>query len=183
MKRALLLNADYTPLHFVSEEDAIYLLYKERVEMIVMHDGKPSKWKEGHGLVNGGEFPAGATLRLMEYVHKKWKPPRFRKRVLFNRDHWCCQYCGVELTHESITVDHIIPSSRGGRTSWLNCVASCKQCNRTKGNKTPDEANMHLRCKPREPSPLHFWDVNRYRCRVQNSKWHNDWDAFLPKAR
>jgi len=173
VKRALLLNADYTPMHFVDEEEAIYLLYLNKAEMITMLNGTPSSWPEGHGLVNGGTFPAGATLRLMERVTKKWKSPRFRKRVLFNRDDWKCQYCGTPVTTSTATIEHVFPQSRGGMTTWQNCVTACSPCNRRKKNRTPEEAGMCLLSQPKAPSPLHFWDLRR------TSTWHSDWDTFL----
>lgn len=174
-KRALLLNADWKPLHFIDEEETIYLLYLKKAEMVVvnMETGEPSAWPEGHGLVGGGTFPAGATIRLFEQVKKSWKPPRFRKRVLFSRDNWQCQYCGVDVSPSTATVEHIIPSSQGGATSWLNCTTACSPCNRKKKNRTPEEAGMKLRNQPQNPSALHFWDMRKGR------DWHPDWSYFL----
>jgi hypothetical protein len=175
MKRALLLNADWTPMHFVDEDEAIYLLYLNKAEMVIITDGQQSKWPKGHGLANGGEFPAGATLRLLEHVKKRWKPPQFRKRVMFNRDNWQCQYCGAAVNSSTATIEHIVPESRGGPKSWLNCVTACTHCNRRKMNRTPDEAGMTLRSVPKVPAPIHYWDIQR------SSEWHPDWDYLLGK--
>lgn len=174
MKRALLLNADWTPLHFVTDVKAIYLVLKERAEVIALADGQPSLWSESFTTPNI-TIALPATLRLFNRVNKKWKPPRFRKKVLFNRDNWQCQYCGVELTWESVSIDHVLPSSRGGQTSWHNCVASCKPCNRKKGDSTPEEASMHLHVKPALPKAMHFWDAMR------SNSWHPDWNHFIVK--
>jgi hypothetical protein len=173
MKRALLLNADWTPMHFVDEDETIYLLYTEKAEMVVMDHGNPSQWPEGHRLVSGGFFPAGATIRLKKWAKKKWKLPRFRKKVLFNRDDWRCQYCNCEVTPNSATVEHILPESRGGATSWLNCCTACHECNKRKRNMTPEEAGMPLLRKPTTPQPVHFWDLQRSR------QMHPDWEVFL----
>ena len=172
-KRALLLNSDWSPISFVDEEEAIYLLYLNKAEMISMTDGTLSKWPVGHGLVDGREFPAGATLRLLSHVKQSWKVPRYRRRVLFHRDNWSCMYCGCKLTLSSATVDHIIPASRGGKTNWINCVTSCYSCNRRKRNRTPEEANMTLLHQPVIPSPMHFLDIK------PTSELHPDWNYFL----
>lgn len=174
-KRALLLNADWKPLRFIDEEETIYLLYLKKAEMVVvnMETGEQSAWPEGHGLVDGSFFPAGATVRLFEHIKKNWKPPRFQKRVLFARDDWTCQYCGILVTPTTATVEHIVPTAQGGLTSWTNCTTSCSHCNHKKGNRTPDQAGMKLRSMPMNPTALHFWDLRKGR------DWHPDWDYFL----
>jgi len=171
MKRALLLNADYTPLHFIGEHDIARLMCKERVEVVDV-DGIPSVWEE-FLTSTSMNIPLPATLKLLKRIQKKWKPPRFRKRVLFNRDNWQCQYCSIELFPSNVTIDHVLPSSRGGLTSWTNCVTACKRCNKVKANMTPEEAGMKLLSKPRMPSALHFWDAAR------STSWHDDWNYFL----
>jgi 5-methylcytosine-specific restriction endonuclease McrA len=175
MRRALLLNADFTPLRFISDCAAITLYYKGRAEVIDGLDGKPSQWDEEFRSPSTS-IHIPATMRLYKRVHKKWRPPRFRKKVLFNRDDWRCQYCNVKLNNDSITIDHVMPSSRGGLTSWLNCVSSCKSCNKRKADKTPEEAGMKILKRPATPTSLHYWDV--YRSNV----WHADWDCYIPKA-
>lgn len=180
MPRALLLNADYTPLHFVSDIDAITLFYKGTAEVVHGLDGEPAVWKgpDGEPLVFRSPSTAiavPATMRLLHRVHKKWKPPRFRKRVLFNRDGWKCQYCGVRLHANSVELEHVLPSSRGGRTSWLNCVASCHACNKRKANRTPEEAGMPLLRRPATPTALHFWDA------MKSDHWHDSWESYIPK--
>ena len=177
MKRALLLNSDYTPLHFLSAEDAIILFYKGRAEVVDSYTtGTPSEWDEVYNSPSTS-IHVPATMRLKRYVHKKWKAPRFRKSVLFNRDGWRCQYCGAKLNYHTVEVEHVVPHSRGGNTSWLNCVAACRPCNKRKGSMTPEEAGMPLLRKPTVPTPLHFWDVAR------SDSWHADWDQFLPSGR
>ena len=173
MTRALLLNADYSPLHFVSDIDAITLFYKGRAVVIEGMDGKPSEWDETFSSPSTS-IRVPATMRLIKRINKKWKTPRFRKKVLFNRDNWMCQFCAIKLNWESITIDHVMPSSRGGQTTWLNCVAYCKPCNRMKANKTPDEAGMKLLNRPAMPSSLHFWDTHK------SSANHPDWACYLP---
>jgi len=172
MKRALLLNADYTPLHFVSDCDAIVMLYKGTAEVILGADGNKSQWDEVFRSPSTS-IRVPATMRLVKRVNKRWKQPRFRKKVLFNRDNWSCQYCGVKLSWESITIDHVQPSSRGGETTWMNCITACKSCNKRKANRTPEEAGMSMLSRPSVPKPIHFWDA------LKSNVWHDDWDAWL----
>jgi 5-methylcytosine-specific restriction endonuclease McrA len=148
------------------------LLIKGRVEVVNPNGSTPSEWNEYFTFGNG-KIKVPATLRLLNRVHKKWKVPRFRKKVLFNRDSWSCQYCGKKLTNDTAELEHVLPSSRGGATSWLNCVAACTPCNKFKANKTPDEAGMKLIKKPSIPTALHFWDLHR------SNVWHNDWAYFI----
>ena len=172
MRRTLLLNSSWEPLAFISDERAMRLLLKNRAEIISNSDGKKSLWNDASFTTPSRKFDVPATLRLFNRVNRRWKPPRFRKKVLFNRDRWQCQYCGEKLFWNTATIDHVMPSSRGGHTTWVNCVAACKPCNKKKANMTPDEAGFILRQFPKEPSSLHFWDINK--CNA----WHEDWDLF-----
>ena len=174
MRRALLLNADYTPLHFISDIDAVTLFYKGTAEVMVGLDGKPAVWDDVFRSPSTS-IRVPATMRLLKRINKRWKPPRFRKKVLFNRDGWRCQYCGTKLGWSNIEVEHVMPSSRGGPTSWLNCVAACKPCNKRKRNQTPEEAGMPLLVRPTVPTALHFWDAMR------SNDWHESWDAFIAR--
>lgn len=175
MKRALLLNASFEPLNFVSDIRAMKLMLKGRAEIVSNMEGKRSIWVGVFFTTATKKYEIPATLRLVERVNRRWKPPRFRKKVLFNRDNWCCQYCGMKLNWDSIEIEHVLPSSRGGGTTWKNCVAACKPCNKKKANLTPEEAGMRLLSVPKEPSPLHFWDTAR------SAVWHDDWGLFIPK--
>jgi len=173
VKRALLLNADYVPLHFIPDVEAFILVYKGSAE-IVNFDGKLSVWEDEIFHSPGRDWQVPATIRLLTRVNKRWAPPRFRKKILFNRDSWKCQYCRDELNWSNITIDHVQPKSRKGGTSWKNCVASCKPCNKRKANKTPDEAGMPLLKVPTDPTPVHFWDLSK------STHYHDDWSSFIP---
>lgn len=171
--RTLLLNADYTPLRFISEEDAITFLYTRTAEVISGFDDSPSNWDVVYrSPTTSIQLPA--TMRLVKRVSPKSKRlPRFRRRAVFNRDNWTCQFCGEALTKPMATIDHVFPQSRGGKTSWDNCVTACKPCNKHKGAKTPEEANMRLRSKPGIPNQVHFWMSSL------GTSWHPDWSMFL----
>lgn len=178
MKRTLLLNSNGQPLQFLDSIRAIKLLLRGRAEVAQGMTGCLSFWDETLNSTSH-TFKIPAVMRLNFYVskHKSHKnPPRFQKRVLFNRDGWSCQYCGVSLNYHSMSIDHVLPISRGGKTSWKNCVASCVSCNSKKGNKTPEEARMVLNKTPTEPNILHYWD------NAKTLNWHPDWDIFVPSS-
>jgi 5-methylcytosine-specific restriction endonuclease McrA len=174
MSKALLLNADYTPMHFISNVRAFLLVHKGRAE-IFDSGGRLSVWEDYKIGTTNATMNLPATIRLLNRVNRKWQAPRFRKSAVYTRDDWNCQYCGESLGKTSATIDHVQPRSRGGKTSWKNCVASCKYCNRKKANKTPTEANMPLLSVPAEPNPFQFWESAR------GKEWHDDWYIFLKK--
>lgn len=171
MKRALLLNSDWSPLSFVSPPRALKLMLSGRAELIYTGE-KPSLWDDVYTTPTTS-YGLPATLRLLQRVNRRHTATRFRKKVLFNRDDWQCQYCGVYLGQRQVTVDHVTPKSRGGVTSWKNCVTSCLPCNLKKGSKILADADMSLRRPPGEPKMSHFWCVDR------TTGWHPDWSFFL----
>jgi 5-methylcytosine-specific restriction endonuclease McrA len=171
MKRVLLLNSDWSPLNFVSIPRAFNLMFKGRVEVISVGE-KPSYWDESYDTTSR-KYDIPATIRLTERISRRFSAPRFRKKVLFNRDNWQCQYCGIKLEWSSITIDHITPRCRGGTTTWKNCVASCKRCNSKKGSRTLSESDMHLKKLPLEPKVSHYWEITK------PEQWHEDWRCFF----
>jgi 5-methylcytosine-specific restriction endonuclease McrA len=173
MKRVLLLNSDWAPLNFVSIPRALNLLFKGRVEVISMGE-KPSFWDETYSTPSRKiEIPA--TIRMTERVTRKFSAPRFRKKVLFNRDNWQCQYCGIKLDWSSITIDHVVPKCMGGITSWKNCVSSCKKCNSKKGSKPLADSGLQLKKLPAEPKIAHYWEISH------PTYWHTDWEHFFDR--
>jgi 5-methylcytosine-specific restriction endonuclease McrA len=97
-------------------------------------------------------LPVPIVIRLVAYVHvpRRWRLPVSRKGVLA-RDGYTCQYCGKQPLRQALTVDHIVPRSQGGTTSWQNLVTACAPCNRRKGGRMPEEAGMHLLTMPAQP--------------------------------
>ncbi len=141
----LVLNATCEPLHTVSVPHAIRMLIRQVAEV---HEADPDTLF--------GTFPLPRVVRLYRYVVMKWRysrAPRWSRRGVLIRDGHTCGYCGAYAD----TVDHIVPTSRGGeRTSWLNTVACCggtsRSCNARKGDRLPKEAGLKLRHKPFVPT-------------------------------
>lgn len=143
MSKVLVLNATYEPISFVTLKRAVVLLLKEKAEVI-------EALVERQLRAERASLPYPLVIRLVTYV----PVPRFfnlplSRRTLLSRDNYTCQYCGS--TEHPLTIDHVLPRSRGGKTEWTNVVAACVTCNRKKGNKLPGEARMFLRQPPVKP--------------------------------
>ena len=136
----LVLNADLGPLHRVSLHHAIRMLCRR---VAVVHESEPH--------IRIGVFPMPTVVRLVTYVVTRWRytsGPAWSRSGVLRRDANRCAYCNG-AAH---TIDHVLPSSRGGRNTWLNTVAACGGCNQRKGDRTPAEAGMRLRVTPAVPT-------------------------------
>lgn len=96
----------------------------------------------------------------------------FSRRNLFRRDNWMCQYCCVKPGNSELSIDHVLPKSQGGLTTWENCVAACTSCNGRKANRTPEKANMKLKKVPVKPKYVPF--KREFICK--------SWEAVLGEA-
>jgi hypothetical protein len=164
-KKILLLNSTCEVLSFISERKAIKLLFKDKVDIISTWPDMPFSYKRG--VVN---FPA--TLRLKYFVKKNYSQLTFSRKAVFKRDRFSCQYCGKFLKSGQVTVDHIIPKSLGGNSSFQNCVTACYTCNNKKGSRTLEQANMVLMSKPLIPAGyLHYIS--------ESDQWHDEWSDFF----
>lgn len=158
MSKVLVLNASYEPLNITSWKRAIVLLLKDKAEQLE-HNGKVLRL----GL------PLPTVIRLRNYVNIPYKEIPLTRRNILHRDGHSCQYCGYH--GDELTLDHIVPRSRGGQDTWDNIVTACMRCNVKKGNRTPREAAMPLRTTPRRPhSSLHF-EVSRHIHSGRHSEW------------
>ena len=148
--RVLVLNATFEPINVCTVRRAVVLLLKEKAELI------ERSIRELHSETTTLARPV--VIRLITYVNVPRDAHRRKitRRAVFARDSWTCQYCG---SRSNLTVDHVIPRSKGGESSWENIVASCAPCNRRKGDHLPAQANMHPRRKPSAPSPHVFIHV------------------------
>jgi 5-methylcytosine-specific restriction endonuclease McrA len=124
----LVLNSDYSPINICDSRRAIVLLLKRKAHFITEK-----------------------VIRLLNYIripYRKLTENRPTRNLVYKRDNYMCSYCGAK---ENLTIDHIIPSSRGGKDTWDNLVSCCNRCNTLKGNRTPEEANMKLNIIPKVP--------------------------------
>lgn len=144
MNGVLVLNASYEPLNIVSVKRAVILLLKEKAELI---EAAQTKMRAEHMQID-----VPLVIRLVTFVPiPRRLPLPLSRRTVLARDMYTCQYCGTQPGRTELTLDHVMPRSRGGNTSWENVVTACGPCNRRKGNRTPDEANMKLLSSPARP--------------------------------
>src|SRR5437763_13334121 len=145
MSHVLVLNASYEPLNVTSVRRAYVLVYKGKAEVIEALE-QPLR-----SATDTYQWPH--VIRLVTYVHVPRAAQRkISRRALFARDDWRCVYCGD--TGGRLTLDHVIPRSRGGDSSWENVVTSCAPCNLRKGNRLPPEIQMVPPARPRPPAPV-----------------------------
>lgn len=138
MSQVLILNASYEPLGGVSVRHAIGMLVREVAVVEEAVEGQMF-----------GPYPRPRVVRLLRYVAAKWlhRPAGWSKRAVLTRDRHRCAYCAGRAT----TVDHVVPMSRGGGSTWLNTVASCSPCNNRKGDRLLSETSLRLAWQPWVP--------------------------------
>ncbi|MGK7940625.1 MAG: HNH endonuclease [Crocosphaera sp.] len=158
MGKVLVLNASYEPLNITSWRRAVVLLIKGKAEQL-----------ENNERLIYADFRLPSVIRLRHYVRVPYKEIPLTRRNILERDRHTCQYCGYK--GEQLTLDHVLPRSRGGGDTWENLVTACVRCNVKKGNRTPKEAQMTLRHTPRRPySSLQFELVKHTRGNL-NQEW------------
>jgi 5-methylcytosine-specific restriction endonuclease McrA len=169
---ALVLNADFRPLSYYplsiwSWQDAVKAVFLNRVNIVHEYDRvvrSPTL-----------EMRLPSVISLKEYIATS-RRPAFTRFNVFLRDRFCCQYCGRPFPTHDLTFDHIVPRSRGGRTTWMNVVTACSACNLTKGNRTPEAVGMFPRHEPREPSADELQENGRT---FPPNFLHESWRDFL----
>jgi 5-methylcytosine-specific restriction endonuclease McrA len=170
----LVLNRSYMAVHVVGVRRAFSLLCRELAEVIHQENGQFANydfdaWRENCDdrvdikkphedwirAVNF-EIQVPRIIRLLRYDRLPSRALRLNRHTVFARDEHHCQYCGHRFPTSELSLDHVIPKSRGGNTTWENVVCCCVRCNIRKGGRTPSEARMKLVAKPIRPkrSPL-----------------------------
>jgi 5-methylcytosine-specific restriction endonuclease McrA len=162
MSKVLVLNASYEPLNITGWRRAVILMLKGKAEQI-----------EHNGKYLYRDFPLPTVIRLRQYVKVPYREIPLTRRNILNRDNHSCQYCGY--TGGDLTLDHVIPRSRGGVDSWENLTTACMRCNVKKGSRSPKEANLFLRNQPRRPhSSLHYEAASQI-----NNGTHAEWRKYV----
>jgi 5-methylcytosine-specific restriction endonuclease McrA len=169
---ALVLNADFRPLSYYplslwSWQDAVKAVYLDRVSVLSEYDA------EVHSPSHSSRLPSVIALR--EYIPSA-RRPAFTRFNVFLRDSFSCVYCGDEKPTHDLTFDHVIPRSRGGRTSWDNVVTACGPCNLRKADKLPREIRMFPRDLPRQPTS---WELQENGRAFPPNHLHESWRDYL----
>ena len=151
MENVAVLNADYTFVGFIDWQRAIVLLFQNKAETVKATDTTI------YNCDRTFSFIVPRVIRLIEYVKSlmRNKIP-YSKRNIFVRDNFTCQFCGKIMQQNECTVDHLIPKVDGGKSSWDNCVCSCKRCNNIKADKSLKHSGLKLRRQPYIPSAGDF---------------------------
>ena len=164
MQQVLVLNASYEPLNVCSVRRAHVLVWKGKAEVVESLD-QPLR-------SSSSTFAWPNVIRLVTYVRvPRAIKRRISRRVLFARDGWRCVYCGT--SGGRLTLDHVVPRSRGGDSVWENVVTACAPCNLRKGDRSLAEASMTLPHPPRAPAPVLF-------IRLATHRVPETWRQYLP---
>jgi len=146
MRRVLVLNQDYSPISVCSAERAFLLLFLNKAELVHEADNAMLRTVNQH-------YPMPSVIRLQRYINIPYKRVMLTRQNLFKRDGNQCQYCG---STKDLTLDHVIPKSKGGQSTWTNLTTACQKCNSIKGDKTPEGAGLPLAKRPFKPSYIMF---------------------------
>lgn len=141
-RKVLVLNADYSAISLCTVPKAFALVYLNKAEMVAASDTVSLR------TINHS-FPMPSVIRLNKYINVPYKGIVLTRQNVFKRDGNSCSYCG---TTKNLTLDHVIPKSKGGKTNWLNLTTACQRCNSLKGSSTPEEAKMPLKNLPYKPT-------------------------------
>jgi 5-methylcytosine-specific restriction endonuclease McrA len=191
----LVLNKMFMAVHVISVRRAFCLLCKELAEVVTLEDGQFntydfSTWREVSEYrsrhfrqedddwvrTSSAEIQAPRVIRLLSYDRVPKQTVKFNRRNIFARDGNQCQFCGKRFPTSELSLDHVIPRSQGGKTTWENIVCACVDCNVRKGGRTPRQAHMTLIRKPEKPkrSPLLSLKLTQ--------KKYQTWQTFLDNA-
>lgn len=157
--KVLVLNASYEPLNITSWRRAVVLLIKGKAEQL-----------ENNKTLIYYHFPLPSVIRLRHYVRVPYKRIPLTRRNILERDCYTCQYCNAQT--EKLTLDHVIPRSRGGGDTWENIVTACVKCNIKKGNRTPKEAKMNLINSSKKPYSSLQFEIFKHTKANFNREWH-----------
>jgi hypothetical protein len=204
-QHVLVLNKNWIPINITTVYEAITSVFSDRAKFVDPEtyqtfdfESWVENWKDAadhakisfNGVVNCPNFKIVSPEIVLCTEYKGVGPsinfrgkPKFSRRNIFLRDRNVCQFCGKKFETNLLNIDHVVPKSRGGESSWTNIVLSCFACNHKKANRTPEEAGMRLLKKPVCPEPeeirrpLSTRLVSRF-----NSKFPKSWETFLGKA-
>ena len=191
----LVLNKLFMAIHIISVRRAFCLLCKDLAEVVALEDGQfttydfatwreVSEYRARHFRQEDDdwvrtvatEIQVPRVIRLLDYDRLPKQTVKFNRRNIFARDHNQCQYCGKKFPTSELSLDHVVPRSQGGTSTWENIVCACVGCNVKKGGRTPKEANMHLIRRPEKPKRSPMLNL-----KLTNRKYQS-WKTFLDNA-
>ncbi len=159
----LVLNFTYEALNVTTIQRAVKLLFAGKAEAVHNHQRVLCS--------TSFEMRMPSIIRMLYYIKRPKQRVALTKKNVLIRDDYTCQYCGAR-GERMMTVDHVIPKSRGGSSTWENLVCSCMRCNNRKNNRTPQESNLSLLRKPRQPKYIPWIQIKR-------NTLPDEWGKFL----
>ena len=163
--KVLILNQDFSAIAVCTVTKAFLLVYLEKAELVSKANGSVLR-------TVSTVYPVPSVIRLQRYVKVPYYGIALSRHNVLRRDNFLCQYCG---TSRNLTLDHLLPRSRGGENSWYNIVTACSRCNSRKGDRTPEEAGLKLLRNPSRPSLYTFLQQH-----LNDS--NQDWQMYLKVA-
>lgn len=169
MNSTLILNADAAPISLLPLS---VISWEEAIRYLVSEKATPVEWYE-NWVVRSARWSTRvpAVMMLNEYQKTK-RMIRFSKQNVFLRDEYICQYCGIDVDNKTATLDHVLPQSHGGTSSWLNCVTACSSCNSKKGN----DKSIIPNNKPWKPD---YWALVNKRKKIGWHIEHSSWNNYI----
>ncbi len=161
--QVLVLNQNYEPLNITNLRRAITLLHLGKAEVVETVDRAVRSERTA--------LAAPSVVRLAYYVRRPYPQLRVSRKGVFARDNHACVYCGE--TEVPLTIDHVMPVSRGGSHEWTNLVTSCVACNNKKGNRTPTEAGLAFLSPPFRPRFTPYISFPKFVAAVRDRRWHH----------
>lgn len=185
---ALVLNRNWAPIQTTTVQTAISLVAKGTALIIEPGTFRTHDLHSWNDVSRASAAFQDALIRsprmslvapevivLKTYAGQGERAVVFSRRNLFKRDHYTCQYCGCQPGPSELTIDHIVPRSKGGYSRWENCVLACVACNSKKADRSPEQAGLKLRKAPRKPS----WKAL---AQFPPRERRESWDAFISRA-
>jgi len=180
------LNRNWQAIHVKSPAEALSMMYTDNatgLDILGEDNMVPYRWKDWINLTKDetsdyvstvrGEIKIPKVIVLCKFDRVPLKRPKFSLGAVWNRDEGICQYTGKKLSKNEGNVDHIMPRSRGGKTTWDNCVLTHKEVNAKKADRTPEEAGLKLIKKPLAPK---YMPSSHY---IKNKHNIKEWELFL----
>ncbi|QDV16246.1 CRISPR-associated endonuclease Cas9 [Gimesia panareensis] len=188
----LILNRNWQPVGITTVARAVVKIWNETARVVDPADYQTYSWADWAALrpaedelvihSSHDQFRVPEVITLLKYDRVPRNVVTFSRRNVFKRDRFTCQYCGCQPGSEELTIDHVLPRSQGGETSWENCVLACVECNSHKAARTPGQANMQLMKEPVRPKWKPFYALQN----IQVDSWsrfisENYWNVELER--
>jgi 5-methylcytosine-specific restriction endonuclease McrA len=180
----LVLNRNWQPVNIASVARALTLVWNESARFVDPQTYEMFEWEDWAQLevLHGKPFIQAVSQRfrvpevitLTNFSRLPNSHVTFSRRNIFKRDHFTCQYCGHQPAQDELTIDHVVPRSQGGQSTWENCVLACLDCNQLKADRSPEQAKLRMRKVPQRPnwSPMY----SRHKMRIES------WSKFVSDA-